>query len=120
MVQQRERTVAEHQGQTGDNRHHEAAGTVLDPIRKPPYGRKRRVKRGLYQSALGTLINADVNGALNHARKVAGDSVVPRIIGSGRVNRPVRIRTTFEPSPFAQIKVQPCAPRGAPVASPLR
>ncbi|CVK32260.1 RNA-guided endonuclease InsQ/TnpB family protein [Methanoculleus bourgensis] len=92
----------------------------LDPIRKPPYGRKRRVKRGLYQSALGTLINADVNGALNHARKVAGDSVVPRIIGSGRVNRPVRIRTTFEPSPFAQIKVQPCAPQGAPVASPLR
>ena len=92
----------------------------LDPIRKPPYGRKRRVKRGLYQSALGTLINADVNGALNHARKVAGDSVVPRIIGSGRVNRPVRIRTTFEPSPFAQMKVQPCAPQGAPVASPLR
>ena len=92
----------------------------LDPIRKPPYGRKRRVKRGLYRSALGTLINADVNGALNHLRKVAGDSVVPRIIGRGRVNRPVRIRTTFEPSPFAQIKLQPCAPQGAPAASPLR
>ena len=36
----------------------------LDPIRKPPYGSKRRIKRGLYRSALGTLINADVNGAL--------------------------------------------------------
>ncbi|MDO8842692.1 transposase [Methanocalculus sp.] len=91
----------------------------LDPICKPPYGRKRRVKRGLYQSARGTLINADVNGALNHARKVAGDSVVSRIIGSGRVNRPVRIRTTFEPSTFTQIKLQPCGLQ-TPVASPLR
>jgi len=92
----------------------------LDPIAKPPYGRTRRIRRGLYRSALGTLINADVNGALNHLRKVAGDSVVPRIIGRGRVNRPVRIRTTFEPSTFAHIKLQPCAPQGAPAASPLR
>ncbi len=92
----------------------------LDPIRKPPYGKTRRIKRGLYRSALGTLINVDVNGALNHLRKVAGDSVVPRIIGRGRVNRPVRIRTTFEPSTFAPIKLQPCAPQGAPAASPLR
>ncbi|HNV39654.1 MAG TPA: transposase, partial [Methanoculleus sp.] len=86
---------------------------ALDPIKKPPYGRKRRVKRGLYQSAPGTLINADVNGALNHLRKMAGDSVIPRIIGRGRVNRPVRIRTTFEPSTFAPIKLLPCAPQGA-------
>lgn len=90
----------------------------LDPIRKPPYGKTRRIQRGLYRSALGTLINADVNGALNHLRKVAGDSVVPRIIGRGRVNRPVRIRTSFEPSTFAPIKLQPCAPQGAPAASP--
>ena len=93
---------------------------ALDPIKKPPYGRKRRVKRGLYQSAPGTLINADVNGALNHLRKMAGDSVIPRIIGRGRVNRPVRIRTTFEPSTFAPIKLLPCAPQGAPAASPTQ
>ncbi|MCK9306319.1 MAG: transposase [Methanoculleus sp.] len=92
----------------------------LDPIRKPPYGTTRRIQRGLYRSALDTLINADVNGALNHLRKVAGDSVVPRIIGRGRVNRPVRIRTTYEPSTFAQMKLQPCAPQGAPATSPLR
>jgi transposase, IS605 OrfB family, central region len=91
---------------------------ALDPIRKPPYERKRRIKRGLYRSALGTLINADVNGALNHLRKVAGDSVIPRIIGRGRVNRPVRIRTSFEPSTFAPIKLQPCAPQGAPLQAP--
>ena len=70
-----------------------------DPIKKPPYGRTRRVKRGLYQSAVGTLINADVNGALNHLRKVAGDSVIPRIISSGRVNRPVRVKLGYEPNP---------------------
>ena len=67
-----------------------------DPIKKPPYGKKRRIERGLYQSATGTVINADVNGALNHLRNVAGDSVIPQIISSGRVNRPVRIRLAFE------------------------
>jgi len=69
---------------------------AVDPIKKPPYGKKRRIERGLYQSATGTVINADVNGALNHLRKVAGDSVIPQIISSGRVNRPVRIRLAFE------------------------
>ena len=69
---------------------------VCDPISKPAYGTTRRIKRGLYQSACGTLVNADVNGALNHMRNVAGDSVMKQIIGSGRVNRPVRIRLHYE------------------------
>ena len=38
MVQQRERTVAEHQGQTGDRRHHEAAGTVAEAAGLPDRG----------------------------------------------------------------------------------
>lgn len=33
----------------------------------------KRVKRGLFVSADGTQINADVNGALNILRKCAGD-----------------------------------------------
>jgi len=53
---------------------------------------ERGVKRGLFQSSAGVLINADVNGALNILRKVAGDSPVGEIAGSGRVNRPVRVR----------------------------
>jgi len=70
---------------------------MCDPLtKKPPYGKSRRIKRGLYQSAYGTLVNADVNGALNHLRNVAGDSVVQQIISSGRVNRPVRIRLNYE------------------------
>ncbi|HOI14079.1 MAG TPA: transposase [Methanoculleus sp.] len=67
-----------------------------DPVQKPAYGKTRRIQRGLYQSATGVLVNADVNGALNHLRNVAGDSVIAWIISSGRVNRPVRIRFAFE------------------------
>ena len=52
----------------------------------------KRVKRGLYQSSTGTLINADVNGAINILRKVSGDSVVRQILSRGGVNPPVRIR----------------------------
>ncbi len=60
-------------------------------VKKGKYWGKR-VKRGLYQSSTGVLINADVNGALNILRKVAGDSSIKGIAGSGRVNWPVRVR----------------------------
>jgi len=65
---------------------------ALEPIEKREKYLGRRVKRGLFQSSTGVLINADVNGALNILRKVAGDSPVRAIVGSGRVNRPVRVR----------------------------
>jgi putative transposase len=50
----------------------------------------KRVKRGLYQSSCGKLLNADVNGALNIMRKVVGDSEMSRIIDSGRLFRPTK------------------------------
>jgi putative transposase len=37
--------------------------------KKPPIFRGKRVKRGLYKAADGTLVNADVNGAYNILRK---------------------------------------------------
>ena len=44
----------------------------------------KRVKRGLFQSSIGKLINADVNGSLNILRKVVGDSEqLVQIINSG-------------------------------------
>lgn len=54
--------------------------SFLDGDSLPEYGEKpqgwkasgRRVKRGLYQSADGSLLNADLNGAANILRKVAG------------------------------------------------
>ena len=69
-----------------------ADALALEPIGKKEEYWGRRVKRGLYQSSTGVLINADVNGALNILRKVAPDSPVRGIAGSGRVNRPVRVR----------------------------
>ncbi|MCO6041672.1 RNA-guided endonuclease TnpB family protein [Thermococcus alcaliphilus] len=65
---------------------------ALEPIEKREKYLGKRVKRGLFQSSTGVLINADVNGALNILRKVAGDSPVGEIAGSGLVNRPVRIK----------------------------
>ena len=55
----------------------------------------RRVKRGLFRSSTGKLINADQNGALNILRKVAGDSEFARIIGRGHSLCPVRHRSPF-------------------------
>jgi putative transposase len=72
---------------------------AFDEVKDQPYGDKRRIKRGLYQSITGTLINADVNGALNILRNVAGDSPAKEIIGRGLVNRPRRIRLAFEQIP---------------------
>ena len=50
-----------------------------------------RIRRGLYKTADGILLNADVNGALNILRK---SSVVDLTVlyGSGEVDTPVRIR----------------------------
>ena len=51
----------------------------------------KRVHRGLYKTASGKALNADVNGALNILRK---SSVVDLTVlyGSGEVDTPVRIR----------------------------
>lgn len=65
---------------------------AFDEIKEQPYGKSRRIERGLYRSNTGVTINADVNGALNILRKVSGDSPVREIVGRGRVNRPWRIR----------------------------
>ena len=51
----------------------------------------KRIKRGLYRTANGKLVNADINGALNILRK---SSVVDLIVlySSGEVDTPIRIR----------------------------
>jgi len=69
---------------------------AFDEIKDQPYGKSRRIKRGLYRSITGVIINADVNGSLNILRKVASESVVRRIIGSGLVNKPERKRLSYE------------------------
>lgn len=51
----------------------------------------KRKKRGLFQSSIGKLLNADVNGAIGIGRKVFGDSYVSKIIDSGLAFNPVRV-----------------------------
>ena len=65
---------------------------VLESVEKHESYLGKRVKRGLFQSSIGKLINADVNGALNILRKVVGDSsLIQRIINSGCLCHPKRI-----------------------------
>ena len=54
-----------------------------------------RIKRGLFRSSTGKLINADHNGALNIMRKVVGDSYVSRIVNNGHSFCPVRYSNPF-------------------------
>ena len=68
---------------------------VFEEIGKHEKYAGRRIKRGLFCSSTGKLINADQNGALNIMRKVVGDSYVREIVGSGHSLCPVRHRTPF-------------------------
>ena len=49
----------------------------------------KRIKRGLYRSKKGCLINADVNGSYNIMRKEVGDVVLPT--DRGFVFNPIKI-----------------------------
>ena len=75
--------------------------SFLDHDVLPTYGAKpdnwepsgKRVKRGLYRSAAGYLINADCNGAANILRKVAGRfNLNLGQLGRGALTTPLRIR----------------------------
>ena len=69
---------------------------ALEPIGKHETYLGRRVKRGLFHSSTGKMINADQNGALNILRKVVGDSEFSRIVGSGHSLCPIRYRNPFQ------------------------
>jgi putative transposase len=64
---------------------------ALEPLQKQENYLGKRKKRGLFQSSVKKLINADINGAIGIARKVFGDSVVKLIIDSGLAFNPVRL-----------------------------
>ena len=76
-----------------------ADALALEPIRKQETYLGKRKHRGLYISSTGVAINADVNGAINIARKAFGDESwksIPESLlgigGRGRLTRPLRIR----------------------------
>lgn len=57
------------------NENHTSKCSFLDdePIQKQSTYKGRRIKRGLFKSSNGRLINADVNGAMNILKKVIGN-----------------------------------------------
>jgi putative transposase len=61
----------------------------LEKIEKKEEYLGKRVKRGLFRSSEGILINADVNGSLNIGRKEFGDAVMPT--NRGFVVNPVKV-----------------------------
>lgn len=67
-------------------------GLAREEIKKHEVYLGKRIKRGLFQSSTGSLLSADVNGALNILRKVLDDSYVSGIINSGLLFNPIRIR----------------------------
>ena len=66
---------------------------AFEPLEKHESYVGKRMKRGLFQSSTGKLLNADVNGAIGIGRKVFGDSFVRGIIGSGFAENPIRFNT---------------------------
>lgn len=68
----------------------------LEPIKKHENYKGKRVKRGLYKTNNGELINSDVNGACNIIRKYkckSGSDLSDTDV-SGVINHPVRINPT--------------------------
>ena len=72
--------------------------SALDCDVVPNYGDKvkgtfsgKRIKRGLYRTGSGRLLNADVNGALNIGRKELGDAFISKLVNSGCVFQPKRL-----------------------------
>ena len=64
---------------------------AFEPLKKQDIYLGKRKKRGLFQSSIGKLLNADINGAIGIGRKVFGDSYVNRIISSGFAFNPVKV-----------------------------
>ena len=68
-----------------------------DEITLKQFGGKRKF-RGLFQSQIGKLINADVNGCINIMRKcinVVDDSYISKIIDRGFLFNPLRVRDLY-------------------------
>jgi putative transposase len=81
----------------------QASALDLDPV--PTYDPKskgvhiftgKRVKRGLYRTSTGQLVNADVNGALNILRKEIGNGFVQALADEGAVLRPMRVDVKYK------------------------
>lgn len=65
---------------------------AFEPMKHQETYRGKRVTRGLFQSSVGRLLSADVNGAIGIGRKVVGDDFIWSLLNSGGVLTPVKIQ----------------------------
>lgn len=75
---------------------------ALESVEKHECYSGKRIKRGLFRSSIGKVINADVNGAINIARKCKGEEIdlwVQSLAHSGCVYQPVKVSTRQLPKP---------------------
>src|ERR1035437_765480 len=64
-----------------------------EEIKKQEIYLGKRIKRGLFKSQTGKLINSDVNGSLNIGRKEFGDSYFNNSTNRGLVFNPIKIKS---------------------------
>ena len=69
---------------------------ALEKIEKHVQYLGKRVRRGLFQSSVGKLLNADINGAINIMRKVVDDSYVSGIVNRGWLFQPLKLKNLYE------------------------
>ncbi len=66
----------------------------LEPVHKQEIYVGKRLKRGMFKSKEGIIINADINGSLNIGRKVFGDEFIKEfIINRGYGYYPIRVNS---------------------------
>ena len=66
-----------------------------EEISRKYYNKSRRIKRGLFKTNKGTIINADINGSLNILRKYIKETFSPNLeiaMDIGREQRPLKKR----------------------------
>jgi hypothetical protein len=69
---------------------------VLEKLGKHEEYSGKRKKRGLFQSGIKKLINVDVNRSINIMRKVVSDSYINKIIDSGLLFNPIKVRNLYD------------------------
>ncbi len=70
----------------------------LEPICKQTEYKGKRVKRGLFRTNNGVIINADINGSLNILRKVCGDAAI-NVVGNDFLSNSIESQQWAKQSP---------------------
>jgi putative transposase len=78
---------------------------VLEELCNQEQFKGKRIKRGLFQSSSGKLINSDVNGSLGIIRKVVGNSRSKEIIDRGNLLTPFKIRNIFDVQTLNKVRI---------------